>query len=162
MSRKVDAVQFATPPAAVEPTAQSLVAEHYSLQGFAEEQQKRFDEHMKPTRERLEAISNALLEMSNTQKWDSIKTDAGTAYRKTTTSVAIEAETPYVNERGVEVLGREALLDFALEHWEAIGGELLMVRPQVDAVRRWMDEHEGQPPPGCKVSAFTKIHYRKA
>ena len=152
---------------AVEPVenahAADLVAEHLKIEEWIKAESKRFGEFMKPHKERLEEIGNQLLALSNTQKWDSIRTDAGTAYRSTLLNVSVSPDGPTyeTTDKGVAV-GREALLDFALDHWDDIGNDMLLISPQKDAVKKFMEDNGGKPPPGVKTSWFTRINIRKS
>ncbi len=157
--KKQAAIEAAVP---VDQTAEQLIAEHNKLDDWLKAETKRFGEFLKPHKERLEAIGNQLLALSNTQNWDSIKTDAGTAYRSTLLNVSVSPDgLPY--ERGEEKsIGREALLDFALDHWDDIGNDLLLVSAQKDAVKKFMEANEGKPPPGIVTGAFTRINIRRS
>lgn len=157
--KKQAAIEAAVP---VDQTAEQLIAEHNKLDDWLKAETKRFGEFLKPHKERLEAIGNQLLALSNTQKWDSIKTDAGTAYRSTLLNVSVSPDgLPY--ERGEEKsIGREALLDFALDHWDDIGNDLLLVSAQKDAVKKYMEANEGKPPPGIVTGWFTRINIRRS
>lgn len=147
----------------VEATAEQLITEHNKVEEFVKAESKRFGEFLKPHKERLEEIGNQLLALSNTQKWDSIRTDAGTAYRSTLLNVSVSPDgLPYEVANKPPSLGREALLDFALDHWDDIGNDLLLVSPQKDAVKKFMEANEGKPPPGVKVGWFTRINIRKS
>jgi hypothetical protein len=158
-------------PEAGEPetkTAEQLIAEHNKLDEWLKAETKRFAEFMAPHKQRLEDIGNQLLALSNLQKWDSIKTEEGTAYRSTLLNVQVSPEgLPYTSNGpdGVlkgQVVGREALLDFALDHWDDIGNDLLLISAQKDAVKRYMEAHDGQPPPGIKTGFFTRINIRRS
>ena len=148
---------------ASEATAEQLIAEHNKLDDWLKAETKRFGEFLKPHKERLESIGNQLLALSNTQKWDSIKTDSGTAYRSTLLNVSVSPDGgPYKNSEGNMVIGREALLDFALDHWDDIGNDLLLVSAQKDSVKRYMEANEGRPPPGVTVAWWTRINIRRS
>ena len=143
-------------------TAEQLIAEHNKLSDWIKAETNRFGEFLKPHKDRLEAIGNDLLALSNLQKWDNIKTESGTAYRSTLLNVSVSPDgLPYERE-GQASVGREALLDFALDNWDDIGNDLLLVSPQKDAVKKYMEDHEGKPPPGCKVGWFTRINIRRS
>lgn len=139
---------MSAPPVDSLQTVEELVAEHNRVDDFIKGISKQFVERLAPYKERLEEINNRLLALSNSQKWESFRAESGTAYRSTLLNTSIES--------------RDALLDFCLENWEAIGGEMLLVSAQKDAVRRWMDEHDGQPPPGIKTSFWTRINVRRS
>ena len=157
--KKQAAIETALP---VDQTAEQLIAEHNKLDDWLKAETKRFGEFLKPHKERLESIGNQLLALSNTQKWDSIKTDAGTAYRSTLLNVSVSPDgLPYERGEGKSI-GREALLDFALDHWDDIGNDLLLVSAQKDAVKKYMEANEGKPPPGIVTGWFTRINIRRS
>lgn len=146
-------------------SAELLIKEHFALQDKLKEANKRFSEYCAPTKARLEEIDGQLLELLNSlSEGDkrSISCDSGTAYVSNLLNVSIDPEAePYVNEGGESQVGRMALLDFALENWADIGADLLLVSPQKDAVKRWMEEH-GKPPPGLKISYFSRVNVRRS
>lgn len=163
--------------APIEPNFQTdsdeqLVQRFIALDDWVKSEKKRFDNFMEGHKQTLEVIRNEFLRRLNERKSDSTKTEHGTAYKTNILNVSVSAEegAPYVRqvagENGemvpMESTGREALLDFALDNWDAIGSDLLMVDAQKDAVKRWLDEHEGVPPPGLKIGWFTKVNIRRA
>lgn len=144
-------------------SADELVEEHFKLRDHVAAQTKAFQEYLKPAQSRLEEIENQLLAMLNTQGCDSFKTEHGTAYKSTLMNTKIDPDAAvYVNGMRQEVRGREALLDFALDHWDEIGNEMLMLNAQKDSVKRWMDDHAGTPPPGISVGWFTRVNIRRS
>lgn len=145
-----------------ETTAEKLVSRHLVLKDWLAAETKRFDEHLANAKKEMEDIDNQLLAMLNSQGMDSFKTDSGTAYLSTLMNVGTEVDLPYINSNGEQVFGKNALLDFAIEHWDEIGSEMLMVSAQKDAVKKWMEEHEGTPPPGCKIGFFTRVNVRRS
>ena len=81
----------------------------------------------------------------------SIKTNVGTA---------ILSEIPQAKIKPDE---RDAYIDFCLENWDEIGGEMLVIgAPKADAVRAYMDAHEGNPPPHVEISNTFRFSIRKA
>ncbi len=147
----------------VDQTAEQLIAEHNKLDDWIKAETKRFGDFLKPHKERLEAIGNQLLALSNTQKWEQIRTDAGTAYRSTLLNISVSPEgAKYTNSEGQEVIGREALLDFALDNWNDIGNDLLLVSAQKDSVKKYMEANEGKPPPGITTQWWTRINIRRS
>lgn len=144
-------------------TAEQLIAEHTKLDDWLKAETKRFGEFLAPHKQRLEEIGNELLALSNLQRWNNIKTEAGTAYRSTLLNVVVSPDgMAYQREGEPPVVGQEALLDFALDHWNDIGADLLLISPQKGAVKRYMEANEGKPPPGCKVGWFTRINIRRS
>ena len=146
-------------------SAELLIKEHFALSDKLKDANKKFAEYCAPTKARLEEIDAQLLQLLNalsTGDKKSISTDLGTAYVSNLLNVSIDPEAePYVNAGGESQVGRMALLDFALENWEDIGADLLLVSPQKDAVKRWIEEH-GKPPPGLKISYFARVNVRRS
>lgn len=144
------------------PTPSELVYEYTQLDNYVDAETKRFGEHLKPHKQRMEAIKNKLLEMMNEQGTD-FKTDYGTAYRSTIT-------TPKVDDK-------EKFLDWVLDDWDHRGDFLQIGAPQIDAFRDYVDrrkmqlkefeeQHGGPPedisitPPGTSVSYFVRVNIR--
>jgi hypothetical protein len=147
------------------PTAESLIAERIDLDDKLKAASKKFAEFCAPWKARIEAIDGELMGILNAMGDEkaSISTDAGTCYKSHLLNVSIDPEgAPYVNDLGQEQVGRMALLDWALENWETYGADILLVQAQKDTVRRYMDEHEGQVPPGLKHSFFTRVNVRRS
>lgn len=147
-------------------TADELVARHLFLKDWMAAESKRFAEYLAPHKAEMEAIDNQLHGMLNALGGGDkamLSSDAGTAYLSTLMNVSVSPDgAPYTKPGAETQTGREALLDFALDNWDEIGNELLLFQAQKDAVRRWMDEHDGQPPPGLKISYFTRVNVRRS
>ena len=145
---------------------QALISEYFRLDDWLKNENKRFADHMKPTKDRMEAITNKLHEKLVALGGDdkaNISTDAGTAYISTILNVAVDPEAEkYVDPQdGHESTGREALIDFALANWSEYN-DLLLVQPAKDAVRRHMEEHDGRPPPGIRIGWFKRVNLRRS
>ena len=166
--KKTEAASASPAEGGQDKTAEQLIAEHNKLDDWFKAETKRFAEFMAPHKQRLEDIGNQLLALSNLQKWDSIRTEEGTAYRSTLLNISVSPDGPPYTSNGPDgvlkgqVVGREALLDFALDHWDDIGNDLLLISAQKDAVKRYMEAHDGQPPPGIKTGFFTRINIRRS
>ena len=129
----------------------SLVEERQKLRAAHEADQKRFNDHWKPTLERVAQIDAAITAAMHEQGTKSIKTDYGTA-------ILSEILTPKIKQDE-----RDAYIDYCLENWDEIGGELLQIgAPKADAVRAYMDAHQGQLPPHVEVSTMYRFSIRKA
>ena len=142
-------------------SAEQLIAEHFSLEDKIKEANKKVAEYLAPYKARLEQIDGELLSLLNSLgggEKANISTDVGTAYLSHILNVGIDTEGPKYNDQ----VGRMALLDYCLDNWNEIGAELLLVQPQKDAVKRYMDEHDGAPPPGLKTSWFTRVNVRRS
>ena len=126
----------------------ALIAEFISLRDWLAAESKRFAEHCKPHRERMQTIQNLMLARANAESSDphkpwSLRVDTGTAYRSTTPTPKIE--------------NRDVFLDFALDGHEEF---LQLAAPQIDAVKDWIDANKA-PPPGVSVSYNTTVNIRK-
>lgn len=149
---------------AIQLSADDLVAEWIRNDDFVTAENKRFAEHMKPINERQETIKNLLQEKLNAEGLENFKTAHGTAYKSHILNTKVDPDgAPYINpDTNEEVRGREAVLDFALAHWDEIGNEMLMINVQKDSIENWMDAHDGNPPPGVSISRFTRINIRRS
>ena len=148
-------------------SAELLIKEHFALSDKLKEANKKFAEYCAPHRKRLEEIDAQLLQLLNalsTGDKKSISTDIGTAYVSNILNVSIDPEAePYVNDQGEKQVGRMALLDWCLAHWETYGADMLMIdAPQKDALKKYMAEHEGRTPPGVSTSWFTRVNVRRS
>jgi hypothetical protein len=95
----------------------------------------------------LEAIQDRLLVLLTKAGADSVSCDAGTAYKS--------------NLLQPKVMDREKFLDWCLDRWEGIGGEMMQIgAPKVEAVRRYLQENGGDLPDGVETSTFTRINVR--
>ena len=141
-------------------SAEQLIAEHFSLQDKIKEANKKVAEYLAPYKARLEQIDGELLSLLNSLGGGdkaNISTDVGTCYLSHILNVGIDTEGPKYNDQ----VGRMALLDYCLDNWDEIGAEMLLVQPQKDAVKRYLDEHNGEPPPGLRVGWFTRVNVRR-
>lgn len=150
----------AAPPLPVVP-AIDLITEYREIETWAEAQDKAYAEFMKPRRDRMNEIKQQLLAMALAQKVNSFPTDAGTAYISEGITAKVDPNTaPYKNERGEEVTGREALLDFFLENWEKYGAEYAQIGITLDGVKAFIAEHR-KPPPGIAIQQWQRLNIRK-
>ena len=128
-------------------TDESLIAEYFRIDDFVTAETKRFGDHLKPHKDRMEEIANQLLSVLNQRGADSTKCDSGTAYKSTLMNVKIE--------------DREKLLDLVLDDWNA-RGDMLQIGVLKPGVRAWMDAHEGKPPEGTSVNWFVRCNLRRS
>lgn len=146
-------------------TAEQLIAERFAIDDKIKVAAKLLANHVAPLKARMEEIDAELMTLLNQMGDDkaSISTDVGTAYKSHLLNVGIDPEgEAYVNADGEEQKGRMALLDWALEHWHEGGADLLLVQPQKDAVKAFMEANDGKPPPGLKISWFTRVNVRRS
>lgn len=125
----------------------ALIAENFKLEDMIKQAQARFDELAKPHKERIKEIEDALFARLSQRGADSTKTESGTAYISNLASVKIESS--------------ESLFDFAAENWESMGPEIKL-SIGIKAVREWMDNHEGQLPPGISLSKYSRLNIKRS
>ncbi len=128
-------------------TDNDLIAENHKITDLIKAAQAKFDEWSKPHKERLKAIEDDLFARLAERGADSTKTDAGTAYISNLASVKIE--------------DGEKLFDFAADHWEVYGDEIKL-SIGIKAVRAYMDEHDGQLPPGVSLSKYAILNINRS
>lgn len=153
------------PPAIIQDTDENMVARYLSLKTWIEGEKKRFETHLEPHEDEMDAIEGEFLKRFNERGQDASPTEHGTAYKSTLLNVSISPEGPaYKAEHHIEPLtGRDAFLEACLDHWGDWGGDMLVLgKPQIDAVNKYMEDHEGQPPPGVKTSKFTRVNIRRS
>ena len=134
-----------------EQTADTLIERYLVLKDHVAAQSKAFADWAKPHRDEMEKIEAKLREMllAMGEKAEAIKTANGTAYTSLITTPGIE--------------NREAFIDWAMENWETGGNEMMQLsKPQVTAVKEFMDTHEGALPPGVKISTFQQLNIRRS
>jgi hypothetical protein len=129
-------------------TDDDLIAENFRLEDLIKSAQAKFDEWAKPHKERIAAIENAIRARLLQRNADSTKTDAGTAY--------------FSNLMNTKIENRETLFDFIADNWETYGNDMLKLGAAIDAVRRYMDENEGKPPPGLSISFFKRLNLKRS
>ena len=148
-------------------TADQLIAEHIRLKDYVAEKNKQFNEWLKPTKDKMEAVDSALLAKLNALGGGEkamLSSDSGTAYISNIMNVSLSEDAqPFVNsETGEQQTGKMAFLDFALANWDQFGNEALLVSAQKDAIKTYMEEHQGLPPPGVKIGWFSRVNVRRS
>ena len=133
------------------PTFADLVAEHQKIKAWLEGEQKRFDEFTKAYRDRIEVIKAECAQQMQASGDTSRRTEHGTAILSQFDTAKIKPEE------------RDAYIDMCLDNWEAFGGEMLQIgAPKAEAVRNYMDGHDGQLPPHVEMSSVIRFSIRKA
>lgn len=146
------------------PTDEALMERYFQLKDWLAGEDTRYKAYVGPFKEEMDGIETEFLTRLNARGADASKTDNGTAYKSTLLNVSVSPEgLPYkAIDREAPMTGREALLEFCLDRWEEIGSDLLQVGAQKDAVKKWMEESGGNPPPGVKTSFFTRVNIRRS
>lgn len=130
---------------AAEPTAtEKLVAEYLALRDLKAETTQRHKDELKQTEDQLEKLEAALLGTLQEMGVDSFKTGAGTVFttKRLFASIADKAElSDYIRQTGQV--------------------ELLQSRVSTEALKAFMDEHNGACPPGVKATHERTLSVRR-
>lgn len=145
-------------------TDEILMERYFHLKDWIAAENARYATHIDPHKKEMDGIENEFLKRLNDRGADSTKSEFGTAYKSTLLNVSVSSEgPPYAIENDAEPLtGRDALLEAALEHWSEWGSDMLMIGVQKDAVKKYLEDHEGKEPPGVKTSRFTRVNIRRS
>jgi hypothetical protein len=130
-----------------EATPAELVASHFKLKADLEAIQKVCSENCKPYQVKLEEVHNEMLKFLNANGGDSFSTDDGTMYK----SVLLKSK----------IVDKDKFVDACLDDWDGFGAEALLVSAKIDEVRKYMEEHNGTPPPGIETDFFTRVNVRR-
>ena len=128
-------------------TDNDLIAENHKLEDQIKVGMAKFDEWSKPLKDRLKAIEDDLFARLAARGADSTKTDAGTAYISRLSTVKID--------------NNEQLFDFAADNWDKYGDEVKVVISKA-GVDKFMEDNNGQLPPGISLSKFSKLNIRRS
>ena len=138
-------------------SAATLISEILQLDDWMDAQSAKFNEYLKPHKEKIEALKmqlhEQLLKLNEAKEGEhpraSIATSAGTAYLSTIVSPKIEGD-------------KTAFLDWVLDSWEDRGAMLQIGAPQKNALQEYMDSHQGQLPPNVTTSSITRVNVRRS
>jgi hypothetical protein len=128
-------------------TDDALIAENHKLEDEIKAGLAKFTEWAKPRKDRLKAIEDDLFKRLVERGADSTKTDSGTAYISNIASVKVD--------------NSEQLFDFAADNWEAYGDEVKVVISKA-GVDKFMEDNNGQLPPGISLSKYSKLNIRRS
>lgn len=122
-----------------------LVGKYIQYRDFLASEQEALDLRLKPYKEAMDLISGTVQQELINSKEESVRTEAGTAYLSTTLSARVK--------------DREALFNFVRE---ADAFDLLVAGVAKDAVKIYLEEHQGALPPGVEVTYVQKCLFRRA
>jgi hypothetical protein len=146
----------------LEGTDEDLIQRYFALKDWLTAENKRFEAYIEPYKKESAEIETEFLRRLNDRGANNTKTDFGTAYKSTLLNVSVSPEGEKFRVDGRQLEGRDALLEAALENWNDWGNELLLISAQKDAVKRYMEEHEGRAPPGIKTALFTRVNIKRS
>ena len=122
-----------------------VIAKYVEIRDEIERVAERHAAELKPFSDQKTLIENWLMGKMNEAGCDQFKSEAGTAFRSTTTRAKVADWQP--------------LLDFIIN-----GGEWDMLTHAVsgDAVKQYAAEHGGALPPGVKLNSVMSVKVRRA
>jgi hypothetical protein len=124
-----------------------LIAENHKLEDQLKAGLAKYNEWAKPHKERIKAIEDDIFKRLVERGADQTKTDAGTAYISRLESV--------------QILDNAALFDFAADNWDKYGDEIKL-SIGIKAVRQYMEENNGQLPPGIGLSKYARLNINRS
>lgn len=139
------------PPVRSTESDEALIAENFRIEDNLKAAAAKLAEWSAPHKAKLKEIEDELFRRLAERQADSTRTDAGTAYISNITNFKIEQ--------------REAILDFMLDAWDQPdwGGNTMMTfNVTKDAVKQYMDAHNGQLPPGLSISHFSRLNIKRS
>ena len=128
-------------------TDNDLIAESHKIDDQIKAGMAKLNEWKAPLAARVKAIEDDLFARLAQRGADSTKTESGTAYISNLADVKIE--------------NKEALFDFIADNWAVIGDEVKL-SIGIKAVRAWMDDHNGELPPGISLSKYSRLNINRS
>jgi hypothetical protein len=126
-------------------TDEQLIAKHFELEAVLKRREEDREKEDKPFKDAVTTIKAVLQQRLIERGANHTATDAGTAYLS--------------DILNVKVVNRSA---FLLYVYMQGGDDMLLASAQKDAVKTYMQMHDGQNPPGVETSVFTKINIRRS
>jgi hypothetical protein len=126
-------------------TDEQLIAKHFELESVLKQREEARDKEDKPYKDGIAGIKAVLQQRLIERGANHTATDSGTAYLS--------------DILNVKVTNREDFLRYAAS---PEGDDMLLASAQKDAVKTYMQMHEGQNPPGVETSVFTKLNIRRS
>lgn len=132
-------------------TDNDLIAENFRLEDQIKAAQAKLAEWVAPLNTRLKEIESEVSRRLLERGADSTKTDSGTAY--------------FSNILNTNIEDRTAIIDFMMDNWDQSdwGGDTMMqVNVTKDAVKKYMEAHNGAQPPGVSISYFQRLNIKRS
>jgi hypothetical protein len=130
---------------------EQLIAENFKIEDNLKAATAKLAEWSAPHKARIKVIEDELFRRLAERQANSTPTDAGTAYIS--------------NIANFPITDRMAVLDFMLDNWDQPdwgGGAMMTFNVTKDAVKQYMDAHNGQLPPGLSISHFSRINIKRS
>jgi hypothetical protein len=127
------------------PSAAQLIKKYIECRDSIAKITARYDKEIQPYKNGMELVEGLLADEINRLEGQSIKTEHGTAYRSTITQF--------------KVADRDTWFDWVFEHNQR---DMLTANTAKDAVKEYLDNNGGSPPPGLNMTRLYKINIRSA
>lgn len=128
-------------------TDEQLIAKRLEIDDSLKAAAKKLEDWAKPLKEQQTEIEQALFARLNERGADSTRTDAGTAYISVLMNTKVESQ--------------EALFDHIADHWDQLAGQVQLNLAK-DAVKTFMESHNGMTPPGMSISHYSRLNVRRS
>ena len=125
--------------------AEEIIAKYIDIRDFIEAKEKEHKEALKPYRQALDTLEGAAALMAQQTGQTSLKSVSGTAFP--------------VDQLRVKCDDKDVFLDFVIDGNRR---EFLTAHVSKEAVREYMESHEGEVPPGIEIEKFVSWQFRKA
>lgn len=127
----------------MEPTDEQLIAHYIKIRDAKTALKKLHDKALEPYDQNMAAIELAMLKRLNDRNAQNSKTDAGTAFKKLSTSATVK--------------DRDAFLNYIRDHgaWDLLTNHVS--KESVEAIL----ELTGSPPDGVETTNVIKVQFRK-
>ena len=126
-------------------TPAEMIGEYIRCRDWLEADDAKHAERQAPVKERMQILEGAVTEALLAAGGESLKTEQGTAYRSTVLAVRCAS--------------REDFMDFVFDGRRE---GFLTSAVAKDAVKEYMQMHEGQIPPGIDVTYIHKTNFRRS
>lgn len=139
------------PPPRPTESDETLIAENFKIEDNLKAAQAKLAEWCAPHKVRIKEIEDELFRRLAERQANSTPTDAGTAYIS--------------NIVNFPIADRMAVLDFMLDNWDQPdwgGGAMMTFNVTKEAVKQYMDAHNGQLPPGLSISHFSRLNIKRS
>ena len=126
-------------------TPAEMIGEYIRCRDWLEADDAKHAERQAPVKERMQILEGAVTEALLAAGGESLKTEKGTAYRSTVLAVRCAS--------------REDFMDFVFDGRRE---GFLTSAVAKDAVKEYMQMHDGQIPPGVDVTYIHKTNFRRS
>ena len=127
-----------------EMTDEEIIRQRIAIRDHVAKLTEKFEQTLAPYKAAEVALEGAITERMIAQGQESIRTDAGTAYR--------------ISVLSTKVADRDLFLAFV---FKTENGSFIMNSAPKEAVREYMEENKGAPPPGVDITYIHKTNFRK-